>query len=88
MRPSASFFEEGNYLLDGVHWTYFGELNENNILHGRGIKIWNIGAICLGYQENGEWTTGNSIYIFSDGSFRVGDVYFEDGVRRERGIQY
>jgi hypothetical protein len=36
----------------GKYDRQFGEVNEDNRLHGRGIDIWSSGAICIGYFEN------------------------------------
>ena len=72
---------------DFDHILGFGELNENNRLHGRGIEIWIWGAIEIGYYENNS-RTGNGIKIWSDGMFRVGEFYRKDGRRWERGTQY
>jgi hypothetical protein len=66
----------------------FGELDEDNRLHGRGIKLWNDGAIFIGYYQNGEWSTGNFIYIHDDGVFEVGEYYRKDGEVRERYTRY
>ena len=76
MRPSASFYKEVP-LEDGTHCPYFGESNEDNIPHGRGIEIWNDGLIEIGYWKNG-FHTGNCIRIFSDGEFQVVEYYEED----------
>jgi hypothetical protein len=58
---------------------YYGELNAVGEKHGRGIRIRNDGNICIGCYENGNESTGNYIYIASDGVFLVGEVYFKDG---------
>jgi hypothetical protein len=57
----------------------FGEVNENNELHGRGIRIWNDGTIHIGYFEDGYDSTDNYIWIDSSGGFAVGYVYYKDG---------
>ncbi len=82
MRPGALFLKEL-----GVA-TYFGELNENNEAHGRSIKICDNGVIDIGYFEDGLGSTGNYITIYSDGRFRVGEVFMKDGRRWIRGTQY
>ncbi len=33
-------------------------------------------------------STGNYIYIFSDGEFRVGECYFKEGDKLNRGKRY
>ena len=63
----------------------FGEVNEDNRLHGRGIYIDNDGTIDIGYFENGDET---GYYIDSDGTFWVGEIYFKDGERRKRVTWY
>ncbi len=60
--------------------TQFGEFNQDNDLHGRGIQIWNDGEIWIGYYEKGGLSTGNYIYIRYDGVFWVGEKYLKDGV--------
>ncbi len=58
-------------------------------MHGRGIRIDDDGFILIGYfDEDGIASTGNYIHIYSDGTFRVGERYFKDGERRERGTGY
>ncbi len=49
--------------------------------------MWN-GGIGIGYFQNGSSSTGNHITIYADGMFRVGEVYFKDGMRVERGTEY
>ncbi len=66
MRPSAKFFFHDKYGTD------YGELDEHNNLHGRGIFIFNDGRILIGFVDNGEWT-GNYIKIYNDGWFQVGE---------------
>ncbi len=84
MRPDTS-----NYIKDlFLGETYFGELDEYNQAHGRGIKIWNDGTIQIGYFEDGYYSTGHYIHILSDGEFEVGEYYVEDRVRRRRCTWY
>ncbi len=66
----------------------FGEVNENNILHGRGIRIWNDGTIFIGYGEDGRLCTGNEITIYPDGWFDVGETYIKDGKKWKRFTRY
>ncbi len=61
MKPDSKRWSS-EWLGDG-----FGEVNENNRLHGRGIDIVNIGIIHIGYYENGYDGTGNYIHIDNDG---------------------
>jgi hypothetical protein len=81
MRP-----ETLNYSFVLVDSTYYGELVKNNKPNGRGIRIYNDGAIRIGYFENEGYTTGNYIWIFSDGGFIVGELL--DGGRSDRGTTY
>ncbi len=67
---------------------YYGEVNKSGKEHGRGIKIWNVGEIRIGYFENGVDSTGNYIHISSNGVFTVGEKYYKDGVRGSRGTHY
>jgi len=57
----------------------FGELNSDNYLHGKGIRIFFFGDIEIGYWDNSECAPGNYLTICSDGEFRVGEVYLKDG---------
>ena len=60
MRPKAQYLAVVGEVTD------FGEFNEDNKLHGRGISIWSHGAMTIGYAENGP-STGNYIRIESNG---------------------
>ncbi len=82
MRPGAQYYRD-----DFVN-TLFGEFNNDNKLHGRGIEIWNDGFIVLGYHEIGRWSTGNYIRISKDGWFTVGKKYIKDGLTWKRGTEY
>jgi hypothetical protein len=42
----------------------------------------NNGFIRIGYFENGLLSTGNYIFIFNDGEFWVGEIFWNDGKRR------
>ncbi len=63
------------YNKEGEEGADFGEVNENNMLHGRGIRLSNDGFIKIGYFEDGRLSTGHYIYIFSHGEFFVGELY-------------
>ena len=67
---------------------YYGEVNAGGKRHGRGIDIQNDGQIIVGYWENGQFSTGNFIGIFIDGSFNVGEIYMNAGEKEERGTRY
>ena len=74
LRPSgARYFKDDN----------FGELNEENNLHGRGIDT--DGGIYIQHWNNGDYAPGNYIHIYSsDGDFRVGERYLKDGRMHRR----
>jgi len=57
----------------------FGERNEANNLHGKGIIISSFGTIYICYWNNGRFAPGNYLYIESDGDFSVGEYYMKDG---------
>jgi hypothetical protein len=82
MQPNSKFYKDEGYTLS------FGELNENNRMQGRGIKIGNYGVIDIGYYENDDWSTGNYITIWKDGEFWVGEKYIEDGWIKSRYTWY
>ena len=50
---------------------YYGELDADGELHGRGISIRNDGRIWIGYFEDGWLSTGNYINIYNGDRFRV-----------------
>ena len=45
----------------------------DNLLFGRGVKIWRDGVVHVGYFEHGEASTGHGIYIQPLGRFQVGE---------------
>jgi hypothetical protein len=87
MRPNANFYKEG-YSDIGDHWTHFGELNENNKAHGRGIRFYKYGGITIGYGEDGRWSTDYYIDIYQHGLFEVGEWYMKDGKKRIRYTRF
>ena len=48
----------------------------------------NNGVITIGTFENGRYSTGNYIRIYSDGEFHVGDMYLTNGEIWSRGTSY
>ena len=77
----------------GVKYTeewgeYFGEFNENNEPHGRGIYIFSDGDIYIQYWNNGRSAPGNYLDIRNDGVVEVGEYYLRDGELRSRGTTY
>ncbi len=66
----------------------FGELNEDNSLHGRGLRIWTNGQCQIGYFEDNFWSIGNYILILPNNDFRVGENYLNDKAIRWRGTYY
>ncbi len=66
----------------------FGEVNEDNKLHGRGIHIFQRDCITIGYFERNFRGTGHYIYIVLDGRFWVGECYMREGRRWDRGTYY
>ena len=57
----------------------FGEVDQYNNLHGRGICIQFDGNTGIGYFDNGNRAPGNFIHIKSGGNFIVGECYLKDG---------
>ena len=77
LRPSGA-----RYFIDN----YFGELNEKNIPHGRGIYIFPSGRIRIQYFNNGRYVPGtNFIDIRHGGDVDVGECYLKDGKMLDRG---
>ena len=76
----------GNISYDALkyfkHWYgdhNIGEMNSENKLRGRGVRIYPGGDISIQYWNNGDDAPGNYIYICSDGSFEVGERYMKYG---------
>ena len=90
MRPSSKLFRkiEKTFEMEKFKWTHFGELNEENKLHGRGFKVNQFGTIHIGCFENSLLSTGNYIIIYKDGDFEVGERYIKDGERMRRCTRY
>ena len=78
---------ESNYLVMGAV-RYFGERNEHNKPHGRGIGIYSTYFIRIGYFNNGGWAPGNYLTIWSDGQLDVGECYLKDGKKWDKGTLY
>ncbi len=57
-------------------------------MHGRGIFIWGEARIYIGYWEDGDYSPGPYIRVYSEGKLRVGEIYMKDGVRWKRGTEY
>jgi len=74
--------------LFGDKFTYIGEHNSNNKLHGRGINIWHGVTIFIQYWDNGAVAPGNYLYIQSNGDVNVGKVYLKKGERWIKGTRY
>ena len=51
----------------------FGLLNKSNNLHGRGVQIDRNGTIIVGYFVDGSLSVGNYIYVYTQGTFIVGE---------------
>lgn len=61
----------------------YGEHNDENLIHGRGVKINNYGHINIGYFKNDHVAVGPYIYIGMFGYFSVGKRWFDNnGVRK------
>jgi hypothetical protein len=70
-----------------LRYKYYGELDARGEVHGRGICIDN-NCIIIGYWENDYWRTGNFIHIYSDGRFKVEEIYMKKNKRLRRGTCY
>jgi hypothetical protein len=79
LRPS-----DAKYYYEGI----FGEFNEKNKLHGRGIRIDSYGDIFIGYFNKGWRAPGNFILIYKDGDVDVCEHYLKGGENRARGTRY
>ena len=79
LRPSGKNYNDG--------W-YFGEFNENNERHGRGICIYPDGGISIGYWDDGYGGPGNNLTIMPSGNVEVGERCMKDGYLRARGTCY
>ncbi len=67
---------------------YLGEMDQFNNPHGRGIKIFSIADIHIGYFNNDKLAPGKYINIYSDGEFEVGEMYLKDGVLDSKSTFY
>ena len=65
----------------------FGEHNEFDNLHGKGISI-SENCIAIGYYNDGYLAPGNYLKISSGGEFKVGECYLKDGYKFFRGTRY
>ncbi len=69
-------------------------MNKYGKLRGKGLtcttRPGKIGDIWIGYFEDDVVSTGNYIYIRSDGVFEVGEIYIKDGEKwvRKKGTIY
>jgi len=82
------FLNDGNWLslnpssvkvIEKDKHIYFGEVNEDNKFHGKGIDIWFNSHTFIGNFNNGKWAPGNYLEINSKGEFHVGEYYMKDG---------
>ena len=78
----------GKYTKSFFVGDHFGEHNENNVLHGRGIYIYSDVSINIHYWNNGAPAPGNFIEINEDRNFRVGNRYLKAGEMRTRDTLY
>ena len=60
------------------HGIQFGELNERNNLHGRGILITKLGTIRIGFYSDGKSAPGNYLSIWNNGDIYLGECYVKD----------
>ena len=87
-KASDSFGKNCKYTTNRKRYG-FGEHNEANELHGKGIEINSFnGSIHIGYYNNGDDAPGNFIYIYYDGDVNVGEWYMKDGKKCYRGTEY
>ena len=77
-----------NTKTDSVGNKYYGEINADGNRHGRGIFIYPDGDIYIEYFDTGATSPGKSIAIWSDGDFRVGEIYLKDRQKCKRGTWY
>ena len=72
----------------GDNYFYFGEYAAC-LLNGRGIRIWSNEEIVIQFFKDHHPAPGPYIYIWSDGTFEVGDRYYDaNGALRARGTIY
>ena len=84
----SSFMGISGKYTKRYNWGHFGEHNDNDKPHGRGILISPYGIIHIGYWNIGERAPGKHILIYSDGDLDVGERYLKDGLLFERGTLY
>ncbi len=93
IRDHLGFGDDSNaalkYFKDQYDNDCIGEMNANNKLHGRGIRIWGDGGIHIGYWNDGDRAPGNYIKIYWDGkNFDVAECYLKEDTKRYRGTSY
>ncbi len=69
-------------------FSYFGEMDQNNRLDGKGVQISFYNAIYIGFYINGWDAPDNFIEIGMKGEFRVGEHYRKDGKVCRRATVY
>ncbi len=80
-RDALKYFERSQYVT-------VSEINSDNKPHGRGIRIDTDGFIYIQYWNNGRYSPGNYIRIFSNGKVVVAECYLYYGQFYGRGTRY
>jgi hypothetical protein len=65
-----------------------GEFNNQNNLHGRGVRIQLLGDISMGFWNNHWISVGNHIRTYADGNFKLGRYFLADDLKRYEGTRY
>ena len=82
IQPTKEFIQICDYYAE------FAEHKGDNEVTGRYISIYHPSFIRIGYYEDDYVAAGNYIDIYNDGEFHVGEYYFKDGKKWNRGIRY
>ena len=67
---------------------FIGELNTDNNLEGRGIKIWAEGDIFIRQWNDGLNAPGHFITIYRGGQLDVGECFLKEGELCEKGTAF
>jgi hypothetical protein len=65
------------FTWSGLNFQDFGEMTNNKVLNGRGLRVYDAGVIYVGYHNNGERAPGFYANIYGSGKYHVGENYFE-----------
>ena len=66
----------------------FGRHDNENNLHGKGIRITNDGLVWIAFFKGDRWSVGNYFRILSSGLFKVGEYYKKNDNMHDKYTAY